>query len=101
MVAMHALTPSLHRVLFEETKLPQTLRAELDELEDQLVDLAAQALATDPSTAPVDPRLTARIVIGTIEGLTHRLVLRPPPGVTPDAIARESTQLVRAYLQTR
>jgi AcrR family transcriptional regulator len=101
MVAMHALAPDLHRVLFEETQLPPTLRAELDELEDQLVDMAARALAADPSTVPNDPRLTARVVISAIESLTHRLVLRPPPGVTPDTIAREITALVRAYIQTR
>jgi len=101
MVAMHALTSGLHRVLFEETPLPSTLRAELDELEDQLVDVAAEALATDPSTAPNDPRLTARVMISAIEGLTHRLVLRPPPNVTPDAIANEITELVRAYIQAR
>jgi AcrR family transcriptional regulator len=100
MVAMHALAPGLHRVLFEETQLPPTLRAELDELEDRLVDLAAQALTVDPSTAPSNPRLTARIVISAIEGLTHRLVLRPPPGVAPNAIAREITKLVRAYTIT-
>jgi AcrR family transcriptional regulator len=101
MVTMHALAPGLHRVLFEETQLPPTLRAELDELEDQLIELAAQALAVDPSAVPNNPRLTARIVISTIEGLTHRLVLRPPPGVGPEAIAGEITKLVRAYTQLR
>jgi AcrR family transcriptional regulator len=100
MVAIHALAPRLHRVLFEETQLPPTLRAELDELEDRLVDMAAGALAADTDSPPADPRLSARIVINTIEGLTHRLVLRPPPGVTPNAIAREITALVRAYIQT-
>jgi AcrR family transcriptional regulator len=101
MVAMHAIAPRLHRVLFEETPLPSTLRAELEELEDQLVDAAAETLATDPSTAPSDPRLTARVMISAIEGLTHRLVLRPPPNATPDAIANEITEFVRAYIQTR
>jgi len=102
MVAMHALAPGLHRVLFEETRLPPALRAELDELEDRLVDLAADALGSaDPRSRPSDPRLSARIVIGAIEGLTHRLVLRPPPGVVPEAIASEITELVRAYIQTR
>jgi AcrR family transcriptional regulator len=95
MVAMHALAPGLHRVLFEETQLPPTLRAELYGLEDRLVDLAADTLANDLS----DPRLSARIVISAIEGLTHRLILRPPAGVTPQAIGREITELVRAYLQ--
>ena len=100
MVALHALAPSLHRVLFEETQLPPTLRAELDELEDGLVELTADALAADPLSAPADPRLAARVVVNTIEGLTHRLVLRPPPGVTPRDIGREITAVVRAYLQS-
>ncbi len=99
MVALHALAPRLHRVLFEETQLPPTLRAELDGLEDRLVDLAADALAADPHSRPTDPHLSARIVISTIEGLTHRLVLRPPPGVPLEAIASEITEIVRAYIQ--
>jgi AcrR family transcriptional regulator len=99
MVALHALAPSLHRVLFEETQLPPALRAELDELEDGLIELTAGALATNPRSAPADPRLAARVVVNTIEGLTHRLVLRPPPGVTPQDIGREIATVVRAYLQ--
>jgi len=101
MVAIHALAPGLHRVLFEETQLPPTLRAELDELEDRLVEAAASALAADRDSSPADLRLSARIVISTIEGLTHRLVLRPPPGVTPEAVASEITEVVRAYTQLR
>lgn len=99
MVAMHALAPGLHRVLFEETQLPPTLRTELDGLEDRLTDLTASALAADLDPSPVDPRLSARVVINAIEGLTHRLVLHPPAGITPQAIAREITELVRAYIQ--
>ena len=101
MVMLHALAPGLHRVLFEETQLPPTLRAELDGLEDRLVDLTADALAADPHSHSTHPRLSARIVISAIEGLTHRLVLRPPPGVAPEAIAGEIAVLVRAYIQTR
>jgi len=97
MVSMHTIAPGLHRVLFEETKLPQSFRRELDALEDQLVELAARALTVDARVALGNPQLTARIVVNTIEALTHRLVLHPPPGVTPDALAREITQLVRGY----
>src|SRR5271155_2767647 len=62
MVALHALAPGLHRVLFEETQLPPTLRAEIDELEDRLVDMAASSLSADPRSRPIDPHLSARIV---------------------------------------
>lgn len=99
MVEMHAAAPCLHRVLFEETRLPPSLRAEIEALEERLVDLTAGALVTGLDPPPADPRLSARIVIGAIEGLTHRLTLRRPAGVTQQAIAREITELVRAYLQ--
>jgi len=96
MVAMHALAPGLHRVLFEETRLPPALRAELDGLEDRLIDLTADALPDDLR----DPRLLGRVIVNTIEGLTHRLVLRRPTGVSSEQIAREITALVRAYIRT-
>jgi hypothetical protein len=101
MVALHSIAPGLHRVLFEETRLPRSLRAELEALEDQLVELAAASLAADPGAAGGDPRLRARIVIATIEALTHRLVLRPPQGATPADLAREITRLVGAYTALR
>jgi AcrR family transcriptional regulator len=100
MVVMHALTPGLHRVLFEETQLPPTLRAELDGLEDQLIDVVAGAFAAEYDPPPADLRLAARVVVNAIEGLTHRLVLRQPVGATPEAISREITQLVRGYIKT-
>jgi AcrR family transcriptional regulator len=98
MVEMHALAPGLHRVLFEEIQLPPKLRAEIEEAEERLVRLVADALTADRRSHTVDPQLSARVVIAAIEGLTHRLVLRATPGVTAEAIAREITELVRAYV---
>ncbi len=98
MVALHAMAPGLHRVLFEETPLPAGLRAEIHELEDQLVELAATALLAQGGQPVRDARLTARVTVAAIEGLTHRLVLRPAPGVGSAEIAREIGRLVRAYL---
>jgi AcrR family transcriptional regulator len=99
MVAMHAVAPMLHRCLFEETRLPKELQDELEALEDALVDVTAQALAADPPRASGDTRLAARIVVNAIEGLTHRLVLRPLPGVDSEQVAQEITALVRAYVR--
>jgi len=101
MVAMHAVAPMLHRCLFEETRLPKELREELEALEDALVDLTAKALAADPARAPGDTRLAASIVVNAIEGLTHRLVLRPLAGVDSERVSEEITTLVRAYVQAQ
>jgi len=89
----------LHRVLFEETQLPRSLRTELEALEDQLVELTASALTADPDLHVGDPRLRARVAVTTIEALTHRLVLRPPQGVSTAELASEITRVVRVSMR--
>jgi len=98
MVSLHASTPRLHRVLFEETPLPESLRSELDALEDTLVEVLANSLKTQPDIAIRDPNMAARIAVNSIESLTHRLVLRPLENATTESIVNEITMLVRAYL---
>jgi AcrR family transcriptional regulator len=100
MVRLHAIAPRLHRVLFEETPIPTALRSELDAMEDALVEILAGSLRTAGELAGADPDLAARMIVSSIEGLTHRLVLRPPGGATTDAVAIEITRLVRAYLRS-
>lgn len=99
MVQMHAVAPMLHRCLFEETRLPRAVRDELEALEDALIEITASAIAADPSIARGDVRLAAAIVVNTIEGLTHRLVLHPQAGADRERVAAEITTLVRAYLR--
>jgi AcrR family transcriptional regulator len=99
MVSLHSTAPTLHRVLFEETQLPRSLRAELETLEDQLVELTSSTFTTDPDLCAGDPRLRARVAVTTIEALTHRLVLRPPQGVSMAELASEITRVVRVSMR--
>ncbi|HEY2142115.1 MAG TPA: TetR/AcrR family transcriptional regulator [Solirubrobacteraceae bacterium] len=100
MVSLHAIAPRLHRVLFEETPLPTALRSELYGIEDALVEILAGSLRITDEIAGTDPYLAARMIVSSIEGLTHRLVLRPLHGATPDVIATEITTLISAYLRS-
>ncbi|HEY1457906.1 MAG TPA: TetR/AcrR family transcriptional regulator [Solirubrobacteraceae bacterium] len=99
MVALHAIAPRLHRVLFEETPLPTELRSELDAMEDALVEILAGSLRATDEIVGTDLYVAARMIVGSVEGLTHRLVLRPPDGASTDVIATEITTLIRAYLR--
>jgi AcrR family transcriptional regulator len=99
MVEMHAVAPMLHRCLFEETRLPRAVRDELEALENSLIEITATAIAADPSIDRGDVQLAAAIVVNVIEGLTHRLVLRPQSGVDRELVAGEIITLVRAYLR--
>lgn len=96
---LHAAAPRLHRVLFEETPLPTSLRAEVEAGESVLVEELATALARRPGGGGRNPRLTAAVVVSAVEGLTHRLGLRPPQGVDPEAVAGEIIALLEAYLE--
>lgn len=91
MVELHAAAPRLHRVLFEEAPLPGELRDEIEARELAAAEVVAAAL---PGQSP----LAGQVVVSVIEGLTHRLVLRPPPGVSAAAVAAEIEAVVRGYL---
>jgi hypothetical protein len=45
MVSLHAAAPTLHHVLFEETRLPPAMREEFATFEKRLVDRAARPSA--------------------------------------------------------
>ncbi|QLL09723.1 TetR/AcrR family transcriptional regulator [Mycobacterium vicinigordonae] len=68
----HRHNPRLHRVLFEEAPRAPEFLDRLRELERFSVAAAAQLLARFPGIRP--GKLTAQIVVATIESLVHRLV---------------------------
>jgi AcrR family transcriptional regulator len=69
----HRDNPRLHRVLFEEAPRAPDFLAHMHEMERQAVEGTAALLAAHPSV-PANSRLTAHIVVTTIESLVHRLV---------------------------
>jgi AcrR family transcriptional regulator len=96
LVAVHARDRRLHQVLFEESPRPPSLLAELRQLEDSVVAMVARRLV-DMRPALVDPELTARITVATIESLVHRLVASDRP-LDTDRFIDETTRLVAGYL---
>jgi Tetracyclin repressor-like, C-terminal domain len=72
----HRENPRLHRVLFEEAPRAPAFLTRLHELERLTVDAAAQLLERHPGVH-AGGRLSARIVVTTIESLVHRLITSP------------------------
>ncbi|WP_445165418.1 TetR/AcrR family transcriptional regulator [Mycolicibacterium sp. Dal123E01] len=69
----HRDDPRLHRVLFEEAPRAPAFLAHLHEMERRAVEGTAALLQALPSVRD-GSRLTAHIVVTTIESLVHRLV---------------------------
>lgn len=98
MVALHADRPGLHRVLFEEAPRPPALRRRLDQLAEAAADALASYLRACPEVRVADPELAARLVVQTVESITHTLVIHPAPGRAPAAYVDATVAMLAAYL---
>ncbi|MDW5596142.1 TetR/AcrR family transcriptional regulator [Conexibacter stalactiti] len=98
MVALHADRPALHRVLFEEAPRPPALRRRLDGLATQAADAIAAWLRACPEVRVADPELAARLVVQTVESITHTLVIHPAADRPPAAWTAATVAMLAAYL---
>jgi AcrR family transcriptional regulator len=100
MVEFHARDRALHRVLFEETPLPPRIRRHLADLEQQITERVLDYLRAQPGVRRPDLALAAAVVVQTIEGLTHKLVLYGERDAPVEPYIEEMVALVTAYLTT-
>lgn len=98
MLDLHAASPRLHRVLFEEVPHPPAVRARIRSMED--AHAAGLALLL-PRLAPVrEPRVTARVIVELLEALAHRWILAPSAEpLAFDQMQSELERLVLAYVR--
>lgn len=98
MVDLHARDRALHRVLFEEAPLPPRIRRRIGEIERRAAAFVEAYLRADAARTRRNPALAARVVVQTIEGLTHRLVIHGERDADIDATLEEMIDLIAAYL---
>ena len=98
MVDLHARDRALHRVLFEEAPLPKRVRRQLADVENRITAQVEGYLQMNPEVTTRDPALAALVLVQTIEGLTHKLVVHGDPAADADDYVEEIVVLVTAYL---
>jgi len=98
MVELHADTPCLHRVLFEECPRPAALQNRLDATNQIAVGAVQAWLCARGEVHVADAGLAAELVVQSIEGMTHRLVIHPQAGHSPAEYATETVILLTRYL---
>ena len=98
MIELHADSPRLHRVLFEECPRPAALQERLDAGQQAAVEAVEAWLSRRPEVDIVDTALAAELVVQTIEGVTHRLVIHPQANRAPGDYATETVDLLWRYL---
>ncbi|MDP7735235.1 TetR/AcrR family transcriptional regulator [Mycobacterium paragordonae] len=96
----HRDNPRLHRVLFEEAPRAPAFLARMRELEQFGVDVAARLLEQHPDVRT--GRMTAHVVVATIDSLVHRLVTSPDGSDFQDVfrvVEDEIVLLLMGYLR--
>jgi AcrR family transcriptional regulator len=98
MITLHEREPELHRVLFEEAPLPASLRRQLRERENELATDVAALLAVHPEVRMRDPRLTAYVLVQSVDALIHNFVLHPPEGIDAESLTGETVRMLYLHL---
>ncbi|MCP3984421.1 MAG: TetR/AcrR family transcriptional regulator [bacterium] len=98
-VAFHARSPALHRILFDEAEHPPETHACVLRFEESLAHALEAVLRKRRIVAP-DRDLAAHLVVQTTESLAHRFVLRGIHELDQHAFIEEVTRLLARYLGT-
>jgi AcrR family transcriptional regulator len=98
MITLHEREPELHRVLFEEAPLPASLRRKLRKRENELATEVAALLEVHPEVRMRDPRLTAYVLVQSVDALIHNFVLHPPEGIDAESLTGETVRMLYLHL---
>ena len=98
MITLHEREPELHRVLFEEAPLPASLRRQLRKRENELATEVAALLEVHPEVRMRDPRLTAYVLVQSVDALIHNFILHPPEGIDAESLTGETVRMLYLHL---
>ena len=98
MIDLHAASPRLHRVLFEEVPHGPAVRRRVRAMEDQHARALAHILPR--LTKVAEPEVTARVIVELLEALTHRWVITAEAELLPrERMQAELERLVLSYVR--
>ena len=98
-LAFHAGDPKLHRVLSAEAARCKALSTRVAALEERAVQLVTALLSSHPESRVGRPALAARLLVETLDALTHRWILEPSGEPVPvSQLAEELTGMLTAYV---
>lgn len=97
MFELHADSPRLHRVLFEECPRPPALQERIAAAQAQAVAAIEAWLRARPEVRVADPGLAAAMIAQVVEGVTHNLAIHPRPGRELADYAAETVTMLTLY----
>jgi AcrR family transcriptional regulator len=97
-VKLHAMAPGLHRVLTEQSLRSPRARALATAAEQSAIRWWERYLRSQDHLSIRDPALTAAIVFGAIDSMTHKVVIHGDGTIPIDRYVDEVVALIVSYL---
>jgi AcrR family transcriptional regulator len=98
LVQFHTNNPRLQHVLLEEAPRPPRVRKALARVDQKLMGSVELLMRSNPEVRVPNTRAAAYLVVQSVESLTHRYVVDPPP-MTREQFVDEMVALLRGYLR--
>lgn len=98
-VTSHGSNPRLHQVLFQEAPHPPELLERLHQAEHEAIGAVAGLLSRDPELRLPSVVDTARLVVATIESLTHWHIGHHPEELDAVRLTGQIVALLSGYLR--
>ena len=99
MIEHHDKEPELHRVLFEESPQPQSIKAAINKAEKRAANGLTEVFKKSSEGNKKNPELSIRIAVRTIEALTHWYVLEANDDIPEDDFIDELAEMINGYLR--
>ncbi len=98
MLEHHDQEPELHRVLFEESPLPHSVKVAVNHMEEWVAKGFGEILRKSSNSRVKNPELAIRVVVRTIEALTHWYVLDTNEDISRNDFIDELVDMISGYL---
>jgi len=98
LIGFHRGDPELHRVLFDEGTLPQSLRRSLGDFEESIAEKVELLLGNSLGVRVKNIGLASRIIVQTVESLAHRFAIRSPRELDGGEFIDEVVNMLGRYL---
>lgn len=98
MVDLHRNDPGLHRVLFEEMPHTKSFWDKYREVESSMAGRLEKLMAKTPEVRKKDLGASSRLIVRTIESLTHYHVISGFDDLDDERFIEETSDLLRRYI---
>lgn len=97
-ISLHGDDPMFHRVILEQAPLEGPLIGLLRDIQESAVGVVVAIIAGDATPSVRNRDLQARIIVHTIEALTHHFAVYERQTTDPEELVDEITRLIGGYL---